>query len=271
MRRSDKTVVNFTPTNELERLLLQAARDPAVRPHFYHTLLDSQLFVLVPPNTGPHGERTLAKNENVSLVTWKNGEKNIVPMFTSLSLLQQTIKPAGQTTDYLSLKGKDLFGMLGNGTIPAVLNPNCPAGKEFLVQEMHDLASGKFFEPATPQVVEKQRKILLGQPAEYPHQLVEILTRCLSSQPQVEAAYLAQIADPAAGVPPHLIFSIKIQGDIDPVMHQLVMITRESVGPNKIVDFTVFGRGGGLDDYFLKQTRPFYQRQTVAGTGAAPG
>lgn len=256
--------MNFTPTNELERLLLQAARDPAARPQFYHTLLESQLFVLVPPNTGPHGERTLAKNENVSLVTWKNGEKNVVPIFTSLPLLQQTIKPAGQALDYLALKGKDLFGMLGNGTIPAFLNPNCPAGKEFFVQEMQDLASGKFFEPARTEIVQKERKILLGQPAEYPHKLVEILTRYLSSQPQVEAAYLAQIADPASGVSPHLIFSIKMQGNIDPVMHQLVMISRESLGPNKIVDFTTLGRGGGLDDYFLKQTRPFYQRQTVA-------
>jgi len=260
--------MNFTPTNELERLLVQAAHDPAARPRFCQLLLESQLFVLVPPNTAPHGERTLEKSENVPLVSWKKGEQDIIPMFTSLPLLQETIKNSGQALDYLTMRGKDLFGILGSGKIPAVLNPGCPAGKEFFVQEMQDLASGKFFEPPKPEIIPKERKILLGQPAEYPHQLVEILTRYLSSQPAVEAAYLAQIDDPASGVPSHLIFAVKIQGNIDPIMQQLVMVARDSLGPNKVADFTVLGRGGSLDDYFLTQTQPFYQRSSSTASAA---
>jgi SseB protein N-terminal domain len=137
--------MNLTPTNELERLLLQAAHDPAARPRFCQLLLESHLFVLVPPNTAPHGERTLEENEKVPLVSWKKGEQDIIPIFTSLPILQETIKTGGQALDYLTMRGKDLFGILGSGTIPAILNPNCPAGKEFFVQEMRDLASGKFF------------------------------------------------------------------------------------------------------------------------------
>ena len=47
--------MNFTPTNELERSLVLAANDPAARPQFYKLLLESQLFVLIPPGTGSHG------------------------------------------------------------------------------------------------------------------------------------------------------------------------------------------------------------------------
>lgn len=262
--------MNFTPTNQLEQVLLQAAHDPAARPRFYQLLLESELFVLVPPNTAPHGQRTLEQDASVPMVSWKKGEQDIIPIFTSLPLLQETIKNSGQALDYLAMRGKDLFGVLGGGTIPAVLNPNCPAGKEFFVQEMQDLASGKFFETARPEIVQKERKILLGQPAEYPHELVEVLKRHLSSHPQVEAAYLAQIADPASGVPPHLIFAIRMQGDIDPVMQQLVLVTRETLGPDKIADFTVLGRGGGLDDYFLKNTQPFYRRNSAIGGEPTP-
>lgn len=259
--------MNFTPSNELEKVLLQAAHDPAARPRFYQLLLESDLFVLVPPNTAPHGQRTLEKDEQVPLVSWKKGDQDIIPMFTSLPLLEETIKNSGQALDYLAMRGKDLLGMLGGGTIPALLNPNSPAGKEFFVEEMRNLANGKFFEPAKPEIVQKERKILLGQPVEYPHELVEVLKRYLSSQPQVEAAYLAQIADPASGVPPHLIFAIRLQGDIDPVLQQLVMLAKETLGPDKIADFTVLGRGGGLDNYFLTKTQPFYQRSSSSGPG----
>jgi hypothetical protein len=215
---------------------------------------------VVSPNFGPPGERTLKQSENLPLVSWKKGEQNMIPMFTSLPLLQQIAKQAGQALPYFALKGKDLFAVLAAGPLPAVLNPNCPVGKEFFVEEMRDIASGKFFEAAKPEVVQKERKVMLGQPAEYPHKLVEALKRHLGTQPRVEAAYLAQIADSSSGVPPHLIFAISLQGEIDPVMQPLLMITREILGPNKIADFTVLGRGGSLDDYFLTKTQPFYQK-----------
>jgi hypothetical protein len=252
--------MQFTPTNDLERALAEAARDPAARPRFYQLLLESQLFVLVPPHVGPPGERTLKQSENLPLISWKKGDQDVIPMFTSLPLLQQIARRTGQELHYFALKGKDLFGVLAAGPLPAVLNPNCPVGKEFLVGEMRDIASGKFFEVAKPEVVQKERKVLLGQPSEYPHALVDALKRHLSTQPRVKAAYLAQIADSSTGVPPHLIFAISLQGEIDPIMQPLLMITREILGPNKIADFTVLGHGGSFDDYFLTQTQPFYQR-----------
>lgn len=248
---------------------MQAATDPAARPAFYKLLLESQLFVLVPPSTAPHGETVLKQSQNVPLVSWKKGEQDMIPMFTSLSVLQQSIAQTGSALDYLALKGKDLFGLLGAGPLPAVLNPNCPYGKEFFVEEMRGMVSGKYFEPSR-EVVQQARQVLLGQPAEYPHELVETLKRYLASQPQAQAAYLAQIGDPASGLPPHLIIGVQIQGDIDPVMQGLGLIARETLGPGKVVDFTPIGHGGGVDDYFLTKTQPFYQRGVPVETGKKP-
>ena len=150
--------------------------------------------------------------------------------------------------------------MLASGPLSAVLNPNCPIGKEFLVEEIRDIASGKLFEVPKPEVVQKERKVLLGQPSEYPQALVDALKRHLDTQPQVDAAYLAQIHDPASGAAPHLLCGISLQGEIDPVMKPLLMLARETLSPNKIADFVVLGRGGSLDDYFLTKTQPFYKK-----------
>ncbi|HXB58038.1 MAG TPA: enhanced serine sensitivity protein SseB C-terminal domain-containing protein [Candidatus Acidoferrales bacterium] len=252
--------MQFTPTNDLEHTLAQAARDPAARPRFYQLLLESTLLVLVPPNSAPAGARTFTQSEKVPLVIWKKDGRDSVPMFSSVPLLQQTAQHAGQDFHYLALRGKDLFGMLASGPLSAVLNPNCPIGKEFLVEEIRDIASGKFFEMAKPEVIQKERKVLLGQPSEYPQALVDALKRHLGTQPQVEAAYLAQIADSASGATPHLMFAISLQGEIDPVMQPLLMIAREILGPKKTADFVVLGRGGSLDDYFLTKTQPFYKK-----------
>jgi hypothetical protein len=253
--------MQFTPTNELEHALAQATRDPAARPRFYQLLMESQLFVLVAPHAGPPGERTLKPSENLPLISWKKGEQNIIPMFTSLPLLQQIARQTGQELPFFALKGQDLFKVLATGPLPAVLNPNCPVGKEFFVEEMRDIVSGKFFQVAKPEIVQKERKVMLGQPAEYPQKLVEALQRHLNTEPRVEAAYLAQIADSSSA--PHLIFAISLHGEIDPVMQPLLLITREILGPNKTADFTVLGRGGSLDDYFLTKTQPFYQKSRL--------
>lgn len=262
--------MDFKPSNELEQVLSEAAKDPAVRPKFYQMLMGSELFVLTPPSDNPAGPRVLEADENVQMISWKKDGQDVIPIFTSLPLLESTIQSMGSgPVGYLAMRGKALFDVLGGGTISAMLNPNCPAGKEFLVHEMRDMASGKFFE--TPaHVVPKQRRILLGQPAEYPHELMDVLKRYLVTQPQVEALYLAQMADPESGDPPHLIFGVKMQGTVDAVMGQLVTIARETLGPDKMVDFTVVtGRSGSLNDYFLK-TGPVYQRVAGGSPATAP-
>jgi len=110
--------MSFTPTNELEQVLLQATQDPTARPRFYQLLLESQLFVLVPPNNDGHGERTLTQAEDVSIVSWKQGEQDIIPMFTSLPWLQEAIQGNGHNQGYLAMRGRDLFGVLGGGSHP---------------------------------------------------------------------------------------------------------------------------------------------------------
>ena len=254
--------MEFQPGNELEEALVQAANDPAARPRFYELLLESDLFVLTPPNTtqpGHHGN-----SEPVSIVHWSDGKRNIVPVFTSVSMLKQIIKAQTRGNVCLALHGCDLIKMLARGTTPAVLNPNGPFGKELLVEEMRDLATGNFFFAAKPQVLEKGRSILLSVPANYPYAAVDALKRFLATRPEISAAYLAQFHDPASGDPPHLLFGLQSTGDAEAVMRQLAVIARDVLGSGRVADFTVLGRGGAMDEYFFANIEPFYRRAVNA-------
>ena len=253
--------MSFSPTNELEQVLTQAARNPAVRPQFYRMLLESELLLLTPPSKTEQGERTLEKNENVSIVNWSNGRNTFIPIFTSLAVLEEAVKKVGGDYDYLVLKGKDLFGILSEGPSPAVLNPSSQFGKEFPVEEMRELVSGRMFQPARREEVRMDRQVFLGQPAEYPHALVDALKEFMINRAEISVAYVAQFHDPASGNAPHLLVAVGIEGEVDPVMQSMSMIAREVSGPGKVVDFTVLKPGSGLSDYFAN-VEPFYQRKS---------
>jgi SseB protein N-terminal domain len=138
--------MNFNPENQLETALVQAATDAAAVPLFYQLLLESPLFALTPPNSRPHGEGALQKGESVSIVNWADGERRVVPIFSSLPLLQEAVQGSPIACDYISLRGRELLGILAKGDAPALLNPTCPYSKELPVDEMRELVTGKSFE-----------------------------------------------------------------------------------------------------------------------------
>lgn len=250
---------NHIPANELERLLVDAARDPVARPNFYRALLNSTLFALSPYQKSAEGSRTLGPGEGVKIVHWEKrpGQEQYIPLFTSPERIQEALAGSGVTYTTLGIEASAMFEMLLQGTTPAILNPLCSYGKELTLPEMKNLVSGAFFAPSHTEVVQAKRKVLLGQPSEYPHKLVDSLRRLFANDSRVQAAYLARIHDPESGVPPHILIGLKTVGDIQAVEQDAGVVARECVF-GAPVDFTVVGRGGGVDDYFLKQTKPFY-------------
>ena len=138
--------MNFNPENQLEMVLVQAATDAAALPLFYQLLLESPLFALTPPNSRPHGDGALQKGENISIVNWADGERRIVPIFSSLPLLREAVAGSPVACDYISLRGRELLGILAKGDSPAMLNPTSAYGKELDLDEMRELAAGKLSE-----------------------------------------------------------------------------------------------------------------------------
>lgn len=87
------------------------------------------------------------------------------------------------------------------------------------------------------------------------------LSALLATQPQVRAAYLCQMHDPARMPEPGLVVGFEGEGDLDRLMQNAGTVVADTVPPGHGVDFVLISRGdGGLSDYFLSSVAPFYRR-----------
>lgn len=105
--------------------------------------------------------------------------------------------------------------------------------------------------------------MLIGQPADYPAALVELLNKYFEQSIVIRAAYLAQIQIPADGEPPHILIGIQFDGDpkagLDAIAAELTNLTGQLETPIGPVDFKPVV-GGPIDDYLITKTNPCYRR-----------
>jgi hypothetical protein len=245
--------------NDLETLLVRATQDPAARPDFYRALGESTLFVLTPVPL-KEGSRTLETGEEVQIIQWSDGDQPTTPIFSSRERLDEAVRQGTEKYGYLGVRGRELFGILSQGNLPAVLNPNWSYGRTFLPHEIAGLAEGTFSDPANTEVVESERPVLVGQPKEYPHGLVAALKRCFSRAEQVAAAYLALYVDNKVGPEPRLAITIVSTGDARSVVKDAGVIAREIMKVGPAVDFTVIEKGA--DAPLSGGSEPFYIRMS---------
>jgi hypothetical protein len=250
--------MSFTPANELERVLVEAVHDPGARPRFYQLLVESELCVLTPYKKNPPGQRVAGQDEIVQFCHWSDGKRDIIPIFSSRERMREALAKMSQQYSFMAMPGRNLFEALAGGQLAAVLNANCACNKEFLLEEIKNVASGKLSELPKEVVMEKGQEILLGQPADYPHALVSALKTFFLTAPIVRAAYLAQVAEPRSNVPPHPMIALDLVEHSQDLIQQAVVVAREACGPGQIIDFVVLGSGGKLD--YFKTIKPFYER-----------
>lgn len=108
--------------------------------------------------------------------------------------------------------------------------------------------------------IEKETKVQIGQPARYPTDMVNALVKLFSERPMVEAAYLGWIFNPESGEPPHYVFALDTEGDLQSLTEEAGFIAKQYLGKSEFVDFIVISENVGVSDYFLTQTTPFYKR-----------
>lgn len=262
----------FTPTNELERLLVAASTNEAARPAFLEALVELELFLIKqgPPPEKPEvhvaGENTMVE---LALIEIKG--KVYVPVFTSVERIS-AIVPANVA--YVSAKGRDVLTMLKGQEV--VMNPGAEYGKFFTPSEIEALLKGNAVarddvkkvtatEPAATKPALAQPALAqpaLGQPAELPRHLTQPLMHLFARQPKVNAAYLAQIFVAGSNEPPHTLIGLDITGDWTDIRQAADEAVRAAAKIGEKVDIIRVwpeDRNEPIADYMLRETQPFYQ------------
>jgi hypothetical protein len=252
--KKKKTNSTF-PENELEKTLMEAATKASARKEFYQKLLWKELVVLTNGHVNSEeGVRTLEKDTTVQFVTFENGQ---IPVFTSTNRIfdKGIIK---EQVPFMALKGQDLFEVAKGATF--ILNPYSDYGKELLPNEIESLLNGSIFEQHNEMTIEQDTEIQIGQPAQHPTELVNGLIKLFKEKESVKAAYLAAIKMDKTEKLPHLMIAIDVEGKMSSITNEAGPLAEKLLN-NEIVDFIQIDNKGGISDYFLTQTEPFYKRK----------
>jgi hypothetical protein len=250
--KSDKQLKdNFS----LEMLLQKASTEPAFRGEFYKRILSDELVVITQNSGLSDGISTLEKGTNVNIVSYPDGK---IPVFTSEARIFDKGIVKEQVVN-LKMKGEDLFNLAKGATF--ILNPYSDYGKELLPDEVESMLNGTVLLPNLKKiVVEKETQVQIGQPANYPTDLVNSLKILFLTKPTVKKAYLGWIFNPSSGEPPHYLFALDIEGETQSITNEAGFTAKQFLKPEDIIDFIQIDNKGGLCDYFTKQTNPFYER-----------
>jgi hypothetical protein len=142
-----------------------------------------------------------------------------------------------------------------------ILNPGSEFGKEFTKAEIESLLDGSIWKPSERYVAKEETKIMIGQPSNYPKELMDALARYFRKTKEVKRAYLAHFFNPERDEKPHTLIGVEMSGDWDLVMSGAGMVARDVHIPDPPVDFIQITGKGGVEDYFKRDCKPFYERK----------
>ncbi|HOL10790.1 MAG TPA: enhanced serine sensitivity protein SseB C-terminal domain-containing protein [Bacillota bacterium] len=107
-------------------------------------------------------------------------------------------------------------------------------------------------------VIEKDTQILLGQPAEYPQEMVNALSVFFREEkPEVESAYLF-LAHKEGDEKPNLLLIIDFKGEQSSVFPQIAAVANRYLAEDEYIDLVAFDCDFGRDA--TKDATPFYRR-----------
>jgi hypothetical protein len=243
------------PENRLESLLRLAATEPAHRPEFYKLLLQSPLFVLGEAEEAVDDGEKVPEGSNLALLHWEKSDgTTVIPVFTSMQALHDSID---EDESYLEIPARALFKMtLGE---ELMLNPDSEYGKQLMPAEVESLLSGSVGQQTLERVLEESTEVVIGQPEQYPGQLVDSLTTLFSKHTNVKAAYLGLIHVAEQDDKANLIIGLQGEGDLQVVIQEAGAVAWDITAEEEVVDFIIVEQGDeGIAEYFLNETKPFY-------------
>lgn len=240
--------------NELETLLEQAATEPAHRPAFFRTLLESTVWV--PGTAAEEGEAVVADSA-LELQHWeKDDGTSVIPFFTSLDALQQAVE---DEQAFVVMPVRTLFEMTLGETL--FLNAKLPTGKEFTPREISHLVGVEESPLSQQEVLEGGTALLLSEVTEPPAQMVDSLTTLFKTLKTVKRAYLCTLKE-KADEPSNLLIGIEADGDIDAIIQAAGSVATDTLPGDEPIDICQVVEGEkGISHFMMAHITPFYERR----------
>ncbi|HEB4873139.1 TPA: enhanced serine sensitivity protein SseB [Kluyvera ascorbata F0526] len=239
--------------NELETLLEQAATEPAHRPAFFRTLLESTVWV---PGSAADDQQVV-DDSALELQHWeKDDGTSVIPFFTSLEALKEAV-----TTEqaFVVMPVRTLFEMTLGETL--FLNAKLPTGKEFTPREISHLIGEEGNPLSTQEVLEGGSALLLSEVAEPPAQMVESLTTLFKTLKTVKRAFICSIKE-RADEQPNLLIGIEAEGYIEEIIHAAGSVATDTLPGDEPIDICQVVEGEkGISHFMLAHITPFYEKR----------
>ena len=245
----------FEPENAIEKLLVQAVKNPDERVKFYQGLLEADIYALS-SDTSEIGtsSQVLARGTEVHFQHFDIQGVRYLPIFTSKERIEALVKAP---STYLKFKGRNFFELTRGEKV--FLNPGSEIAKGFTPKEISDMLDGSIFQPRVRLKVDENLEVYVGQPAEYPGELVRNLLELFTHDPLVRTAYLAVEASATAPDKPHFLVGIDVEGDWDRILAEAKKAAKEGGAAKLTVDFVKIDTSP-IAKYMVTQTEAFYQR-----------
>ncbi|EJX0847645.1 enhanced serine sensitivity protein SseB [Salmonella enterica] len=242
--------------NELEILLEKAATEPAHRPAFFRTLLESTVWV---PGSAAEGE-AIVEDSALDLQHWeKEDGTTVIPFFTSLEALQQAVE---DEQAFVVMPVRTLFEMTLGETL--FLNAKLPTGKEFMPREISLLLAEEGSPLSTQEVLEGGESLILSEVAEPPSQMIDSLTTLFKTIKPVKRAFLCAIKE-HADAQPSLLIGIEADGEdgeIEEIIHAAGNVAADTLPGDEPIDICQVRKGEqGISHFITEHIAPFYERR----------
>lgn len=239
----------------LETLLQKSAEDSSLRNNFYKKLITENLIVITEKTNTTEGKKTLQKGAQVNIFTLNDGK---IPIFTSKERIfdNGVIK---EQVEYLEMKSKNLFELTKGSTL--IINPFSDFGKELLPVEIEGILDGSILKYQDKEMTIKEKTpVQIGHPAIYPTEMINALSSFFSSKPNIKAAYIGWIHFSNSDDPPHYIFGLDGEGDINEIKKEAGKLVKGFLKAGEFVDFIEIDKKSQIGQYFLEDTKPFYKK-----------
>ena len=212
----------------LEEAMLEVSRfdSPQARALLYQLLLDALIVVAVPEAIG-EGVRTIDAGESLALMTLRDEEGTILPVFTNAEAFTAW-RPEGGAV--LTLPARAVFQMAAaEATQKIVINPASPTWGVVTSREILALARGRLPLSDGSEVVAEAAQIKVGVPDRPPPaEVLAAVDASLAEEPSARAAWLFLIKQ--GETPAEMAVAIEFDETPDDPRHRNAM--------RKIVDGT---------------------------------